>query len=96
VPAADLGIEVLQEANACVSAGLGVGAVRGELDEVDRMRDRDRAREVGEKDEARFQGCDEQRLASFVIANDLTTELAYARLQLLAREVDVAEPVSLS
>ena len=67
----------------------GVGAVvAGELDEVDLVRDGDRAREVGEEDEARLQRRDEERLTAGVVGGDLTSELTDPRLQLLAREVD--------
>jgi hypothetical protein len=68
-----------------------VGAVvAGELDEVDRVRDRDRAREVGQEDEARLQQRDEQQVAAGVLAGDLGAELADAVLQLLGREKDFA------
>jgi hypothetical protein len=68
-----------------------VGAVvAGELDEVDRVRDRDRAGEIGQEDEARLQQRDEQQLAAGVLAGDLGAELADARLQLLRREKDLA------
>jgi hypothetical protein len=53
-----------------------VGAVvAGELDEVDLVRDRDRAREIGEEDEARLQQRDQQQLAVGVVARDLGAEL---------------------
>jgi hypothetical protein len=69
-----------------------VGAVvAGELDEVDRVRDRDRAREVGQEDEARLQQRDEQQLAAGVSARDVRAELADAGLQLLGGEEDVAD-----
>ena len=69
----------------------GVGAVvAGELYEVDRVRDRDRAGEVGQEDEARLQQRDEQQVAAGVVARDLGAELADARLQLLGGEKDLA------
>jgi hypothetical protein len=68
-----------------------VGAVvAGELDEVDRVRDRDRAGEIGQEDEARLQQRDEQQLAAGVLAGDLGAELADAGIQLLRREKDLA------
>jgi len=67
-------------------------AVAGELDEVERVRDRDRAREVGEEDEARLERADEQRLAAVEVARDLRAELRDARSQLVGREVDLADP----
>jgi hypothetical protein len=69
-----------------------VGAVvAGELDELDLVRDRDRAREVGEEDEARLQQGDEQQLALGVVARDLRAELVDACPQLLGGEEDLAE-----
>jgi hypothetical protein len=73
-----------------VAAGVGA-VVAGELDEVDRVGDRDRAREVGQEDEARLQQRDEQQVAAGVLAGDLRAELADARLQLLGREKDIAD-----
>jgi hypothetical protein len=72
-----------------VAAGVGA-VVAGELDEVDRVRDRDRAREVGQEDEARLQERDEQQVAAGVLAGDLRAELADAGIQLLRREKDLA------
>jgi hypothetical protein len=72
-----------------VAAGVGA-VVAGELDEVDRVRDRDRAREVGQEDEARLQQRDEQQVAAGVLAGDLGAELADACIQLLRREKDLA------
>jgi len=72
-----------------VAAGVGAVVAR-ELDEVERMRDRDRAREVGQEDEARLQERDEQQVAAGVVAGDVRAELTDARLQLLGREKDLA------
>jgi hypothetical protein len=72
-----------------VTAGVGA-VVAGQLDEVDGVGDRDRAREVGQEDEARLQQGDEQQVAAGVLAGDLRAELADARLQLLGREKDLA------
>ena len=65
--------------------------VAGELDEVDLVRDRDRPRQVGQEDEARLQQRDEQQVAAGVVAGDVRTELADARVQLLGREKDLAD-----
>jgi hypothetical protein len=73
-----------------VAAGVGA-VVAGELDEVDRMGDRNRTREVGQEDEAGLQQRDEQQVAAGVLAGDLRAELADARLQLLGREKDIAD-----
>jgi hypothetical protein len=91
----DLAIEVLEQADACVAAGVGVRAVARQLDEVERVQDRDRAREVGEEDEARLQWSDEERLAALVVARALLPELPDARRQLLAGEVDLADGLRL-
>jgi hypothetical protein len=66
-------------------------AVAGELDEVERVRDRDRAREVGQEDEARLQRADEDRFAALVVACDLGPELADPRAELVGGEVDLAD-----
>jgi hypothetical protein len=91
VPVGEFGVEVFEEADAGVAARVGAGGIAGELDEVDRVRDRERAGKVGEEDEARLQRRDEQRVAPFVVVRNLAAELLDARLQLLAREVDLAE-----
>jgi len=65
-----------------VAAGVGA-VVAGELDEVDSVRDRDRAGEVGQEDEARLEQRDEQQVAAVVVAGDVCAELANARFQLL-------------
>jgi len=72
-----------------VAAGVGAVVAR-ELDEVDRVGDRDRAREVGQEDDARLQQRDEQQVAAGVVAGDVGAELADARLQLLGCEKDLA------
>jgi hypothetical protein len=70
----------------------GVGAVVArELDEVDLVRDRDRAGEVGEEDEARLQQRDEQELAAGVVAGDLGAQLPDASPKLLRGEEDLAD-----
>jgi hypothetical protein len=73
-----------------VAAGVGAVVAR-KLDEVERMRDRDCAREVGQEDEARLQQRDEQEVAAGVVAGDVRAELADAGLQLLRREKYVAD-----
>jgi hypothetical protein len=73
-----------------VAAGVGA-VVPGELDEVDLVQDWDRAREVGEEDEARLQQRDEQQLAIRVVSGDLRAQLVDAAPQLLGGEEDVAD-----
>ena len=75
-----------------MAAGLG-RAVAGELDEVDRVRDRDPAGEVGEERDACFQQADKERLAVLVVARQLARELADPRSELARVEVDLADPV---
>jgi hypothetical protein len=87
----DLAVEVLEQADAGVTALVGAGGVARELEEVQAVRDADRPRQVGDEDEARLQRRYEQRLAAVVVACELATELEDARLQLLPREVDLAE-----
>jgi hypothetical protein len=57
------------------------------------VRDRQRAREVGQEDDARLERRDEQRLASSVVACQLGAELADPLANLLGGEVDVADPL---
>jgi hypothetical protein len=66
-------------------------AVARELDEIESVLDRERARQVGEEDDARLQRADEDRLATRVVAADLGAELAYARAELSGRQVDLAD-----
>jgi hypothetical protein len=73
-----------------VAAGVGA-VVPGELDEIDLVRDRDRAREVGEEDEARLQERDEQQLALGVVPRNLRAQLVDAAAQLLGAEEDLAD-----
>jgi hypothetical protein len=73
-----------------MAAGVRAVVAR-ELDEVDRMRDRDRPREIGQEDEARLQQRDEQQVAAGVVAGDVRPELADASLELRGREKDLAD-----
>jgi hypothetical protein len=87
----DLAVEVLEQPDAGVAALVCSRGVARELEEVEAVRNPQRAREVGDEDEARLQRRDQQRLAPVVVARQLAAELADARVQLLSREVDVAE-----
>jgi hypothetical protein len=91
VTAGDLGVEILEQPDARVTALVGAGGVARELEEVEAVRDAKRTGEVGDEDDARLERCDEQRLASVVVARELAPELTDARVQLLPREVDGAE-----
>jgi hypothetical protein len=73
-----------------VAAHLG-GAVAGELDEVERVGDRQRPREVDDERDAGLQGADEERLAVGVVARDLGAELVDAGAELGSVQVDLAD-----
>jgi hypothetical protein len=94
VAAGDLRVEVLEQADAGVAALIGACGVARELEEVEAVGDPERAREVGDEDEARLQRRDEQRLEPVVVTRELPSELADACLQLPPREVDLAEAVA--
>jgi hypothetical protein len=94
VPAGDLRVEVLEQADAGVAALVCAGGVARELEEVEAVGDAERAREVGDEDEARLQRRDEQRLEPVVVARELLPELADACLQLPPGEVDLTEAVA--
>jgi hypothetical protein len=91
VPAGDLRVEVLEEPDAGVAALVGAGGVARQLEEVEPVGNAKGARKIRDEDDARLEWRDEQRLAPLVIAPELTPKLADARVQLLAREVDLAE-----
>jgi hypothetical protein len=74
-----------------VPAHLGA-AVAGQLDEVERVQDRQCAREIRDEDERRLERADEDRFAPGVVARDLGAELADARRQLVRGEIDLADP----
>jgi hypothetical protein len=88
VAALDLRVQVLQEADALV-----VLAVARELDEVERVMDGDRAREVADERDARLQRADEERLAAGVLAGDLGADLAYTGADLDGVEKYFTDPV---
>jgi hypothetical protein len=91
VAVADGEVEVLEDADLLVPAHLRA-AVAGELDEVERVRDGERAGEIGEEDEARLQRADEDRLEPRVVAGDLGAQLGDAGGKLLGGEVDLSDP----
>jgi hypothetical protein len=68
-----------------------VAVVRGEIDEVEVVDDRQRTRKVGDEDERRLQRGDEDRLEAVIVRGDLGAELLDAPLELLPREVDLAD-----
>jgi hypothetical protein len=58
-------------------------AVTGELDEIELMDQRDRAREVGKEEQGALERRDEQEIAIGVVGGDLGAELGDARPDLL-------------
>ncbi len=87
MPILERRVDVLQQAHAAV---VGAG-VRGELHEVERVRNRKRAREIGEEDDARLERRDQDRVEPCVVAGDLGAELRDACRDLLARQIDGAD-----
>ena len=89
VAADDRRVEVFQQPDRP-----GVPArVGGELEEVDAVRNRQGAGEVGEKDGAGLERRDEQRLAARVGVGQLGAELSDAAPDLVAGQVDLPDRV---
>jgi hypothetical protein len=89
VPVDDREVEILQQLDAAaVPAPVG-----SELEEVDRMGDRERAREVGEEQRARLERRDENRLAAGIGLRELPAELRDAAADLAAGQVDLPDRV---
>ena len=91
VPTLERHVDVLEQAYASTGRATGGAGVRGELDDVERVRNRERAREVREEHDARLQRSDEQRVEAVEARRDLGAELRDTRRDLLARQVDVAD-----
>jgi hypothetical protein len=92
VPAGNLAVEVLEQADPRVAAGICARGVARELDEVEAVLDREGAAEIGDEDETRLERRNEQRLLALVVPRDLGAQLSDTRMQLLPSEVDVTEP----
>jgi hypothetical protein len=75
-----------------LSPAAAVAVVAGERDEVDVVDDRQRSGEVGDEDDRGLQGRDEDRLVALVVGGDLGAELRDPALDLLPREVNLADP----
>jgi hypothetical protein len=72
---------------------VSVAVVGRELDEVQVVQDRRRAREVGKEDEARLERRDEQRLEAVVVRRNLRSEFGDPASNLVPAEVDLADPM---
>jgi len=90
VAADDRRVEVLQQPDrAGTPAGVG-----SELEEVDAVRDRQGAGEVGEEDGARLERRDEQRLAARVGTGQLGAQLGDPAPDLVTGQVDLPDRVA--
>jgi len=86
----DRGVQILEQLDgACVPAAVG-----RELEEVEPVRDRQGAREVGEEDGARLERRDEQRLEARVRIGELNAELVDPALDLVTGQVDLPDRVA--
>jgi hypothetical protein len=92
MPALDRPVDVFQEADAAALVATAlIGTVGRELHDVQRVRDRERAREIGQEHDARLEGRDQQWVESGVVAGDLGAELGDAHADRGARQVHVAD-----
>jgi hypothetical protein len=92
VAALDCDVEILQQPHASLPATAGA-CVAGEGDEVELVKDRGRAAQIGDEDDARLQRRDEDRLAALVVPRNVRAELVDAGFDLLCGEVDLPDPV---
>ena len=92
MPAGKLAVEVFEQADSRVAAGVSRRAVARELDEVEAVLDREGAGEIGDEYETRLERRNEQRLLALVVPRDLGAQLSDTRVQLLPSEVDLTEP----
>jgi len=74
-----------------VAAERRVGAVSGQLDELELVRDLELARQVGEEDDAGLERRNQERFAPAVVLVDLLGQLGYPFRDLLCGEVAVAD-----
>jgi hypothetical protein len=80
-------VDVLQQAH---SSATGT-RIRGELDDVERVRNRKLTGEIGEEDDARLERCNQERVETAIVGGDLRPELGDTRGDLATREVDGAD-----
>ena len=90
VASLDSQVEVLEEPYSRIGRGL-LACVPGESDEIQCMDDRSRPAQVGDEDDARLQGGDEDRLATRVVGRDLGAQLVHADPDLLRGEIHVPD-----
>ena len=88
MPALDRRLQVLEQAGVLA---VGLPLVAGQLEEVELVRDGDRAREVGQEDETRLQRRDEEWILALVVAGDVGAELSDACGDLGGGEVDLPD-----
>jgi hypothetical protein len=86
----DREVEILDQANLGLAAEGAV--IPSEDDEVERVGDLDRPREVGQEDERAFEDRDEDGLAVGVIGRDLRSQLLDPCPDLLTGEIDPSDP----
>jgi hypothetical protein len=72
---------------------VSVAVVRRELDEIQVVQNRRRAREVRKEDEARLERRDEQRLEAVVVRRNLGSEFRDPASNLVPAEVYLADPM---
>jgi hypothetical protein len=89
MPPVDAHVEVLQQPHLPPAAAVAV--VSRQSDKVDVVDDRQRPSEIGDEDDCGLQRRDKDRLEPFVVGGDLRTELLDPSLDLLPREVDLAD-----
>jgi hypothetical protein len=87
----DAHVEVLEKPH--LPSAAAVAVVSSESDEIEVVDDPQRPRKVGDEDDRGLQGGDEDRLEPFVVGGDLRAELLDPSLDLLTREVDLADPL---
>jgi hypothetical protein len=89
VPAVDAHAQILEQPYLATAAPVSV--VRRQRDEIEVVDDRQGAREIGDEDDCGLERGDEDRLQALVVGRDLGSELLDPSLDLLPREVDLAD-----
>jgi hypothetical protein len=89
VPAVDAHAQILEQPH--LAAAATVPVVWSERDEIEVVDDRQRAGKIGDEDDCGLERGDEDRLEVLVVGRDLGSELLDPSLDLLPREVDLAD-----